>query len=52
MINQFYDAIIKANEGRSLCHLKMMILSGDSVRHVTGARCQEAVSIVFAPLSQ
>ena len=49
MINQFYDALIKANEGRSLCHLKMMILSGDGVRHVTGARCPEAVSIVFAP---
>jgi hypothetical protein len=25
------------------------LLSGDSARHVTGARCPEAVSIVFAP---
>jgi len=49
MINQFYDVIIKANEGMSLCHLKMMILLGDSVRIVIGARCPEAVSIVFAP---
>jgi hypothetical protein len=25
------------------------LLSGESARHVTGARCPEAVSIVFAP---